>query len=234
MAKDNIYDLTISEIILRLEDLQGASLNTARLELSSSIGEITVPENYNNGAVVFTSTIVNMPTGYSIVASSHVITYPTAEPNTVGSATPLSGVPTSVILGAVGSTFVVTSTVDITDGVTPVTLNASLTITSVLPTYYGMKTAPVGAPDSTSLSEISSSLDTFEITTNGVPERLYVAIPTASGGANFKGVAIEPNKVWIPASDFTQTTVGSHEFWVLNYDTIFTEPHKKTFTIKTT
>lgn len=228
MAKDNIYDLAISEILLRLSDSSGS--NTTRLELSSSLNNPEVAENFT-GNVIFTSTVVNTPIGYTVKATTHVITTPTAPFTTTGSTSVLSTVSVPVVVGAIGSTYVVSSTVTLEKAGDPdIVVTDDYTITSVSPIYYGIKAAPVGAPDSTNLGKIGSSTTKFTLVTSTLG-RLYIAIPTATSGADFKGVKISPNGTWIYQSDFTQTTVGSYEYWVLNYDTILTGAYNKTFDI---
>lgn len=227
--KDNIYDLTVSELILRLDASTANSINTAKVVISSTIGADTVPENFN-GAAVFTSEVLNLPSSWSIVGSTHVMSYPVT-PVTSGSTPIIVGPSTPVILGVVGSTFIVNSTVDITDGSTTITLTGSLTITSVLPIFYGVKAAPVSPipPDSTGLQEVSSSLVNFSMITSGLG-RIYVAIPTATNGASFQGI-IGPNGLLIPLMDFDTAVVGSYNYYYTNYDTTLTGTNVKTFTI---
>lgn len=227
MAKTNIYDLTISEIILRLAAITTATASTARLEITSTVGE-EVYENFN-GNHTFTSQVVNMPTGYAVKSNTHVITTPTAPTTTTGSASPLTTALHSVILGAVGSTYNVTSTVVLEKAASPdITLNATYTVTSVLPAYYGVKTYAL-TPTLTGLNLMAGSSSQFNLTNSSIG-RLIIALPTAN--ADILTVEDNHGNVW-PVSDFTKTVSGSHEVWQLNYDTMFTGTNIKVFTIKT-
>jgi hypothetical protein len=233
MAKDNIYDLSISEIVLRLGAIASLSSNTVSLVITSDIGATTIPEIYND-THVFTSTVNNMPLNYTVKGSTHTILTPATPFTTTGSSTPLSTIATAVSSGSVGTTIVVTSSVTIEDLISAgpeITLNATHTITSVVPTWFGLKPYEV-TPDLTGLTEMSGELVDFTLTSNTTAERLNIAIPTTNNGLLFKGVTIEPNHSWIPVTDFTRTTVGAHELWVLNYDTMLNGTHNKNFTIK--
>jgi len=225
--KDNIYDSVISELVLRTDAATAANVSAARLQLTSSIGLNTVPENSNQNAT-FTSRILNLPYGWVVDGTTHTITYPIVAAET-SSSDDFTGSSVAVILGAAASTYIVTSTVDITDGDTIITLNATLTITAVLPIYYGIKAVPVVSPDSSSLYEMSSEEESFQLTTAS-PGRLYVAIPTASNGADFKGIQ-DSNGLLIPVGDFVLTIVGSYHFYYTNYDTQLTGSIIKSFLI---
>ena len=225
MAQDNIYDLAISELIYRLDDASISNSASPSLVITNSLGQSTVPENYN-GPVTFTTTAINIPLGYTVTASSHVLTFPNATPPVTGSTDVVAGA-TVMILGAVGSTFVVTSTITLEHATDPdIILNGSQTITSVLPIYYGIKPFEV-TPDTTSLSEISSQENQFDMTNSSIG-RLNVVIPTATG--NMVSVT-DHNGLVIPLSSFLKTTIGSFDHYVLVYDTQLTGTNIKTFTI---
>jgi hypothetical protein len=225
MAKDNIYDLIISELILRLEasDIEGGPT----LTLVSSLDSPLVPTNFNEN-VIFTSILTNIPTGYSITASSHVITYPTMDPPTVGSDSVVSGSPTPVILGSVGSTFVVTSTITLEHATeSDIILNAIYTITTVEPTYFGVKAFSL-TPDTIGLDTIASTSNTFQMTTS-ILGRLYVVTPL--GVDPIISITDHNGLVYTIADDFTVSTSGGFTYYILNYDTQLTGTNIKTFTI---
>ena len=225
--KNNIYDLTISELILRAGAGNIGSTGSPAITVTNSTGTDEVAENFN-GSMTFTSTVANIPTGYTVAASSHVITYPTAVPTTVGSTAILSGGSIVVILGAVGSTFVVNSTVTLEHTSDPdIILNGAQTITSVLPIYYGVK-AYQATPDTVALATIADSDINFSMTTTGVG-RINVVTPITNAAV----VSITgPNGlIYTVANDFTLTTIGSLNHYVLNYDTQLTGINVKTFTI---
>ena len=228
MAKNNIYDLTISELILRAGAGAGSSNSGApTLTVTNSSGSNEVPENFN-GNMAFTSTVTSIPAGYTVAANSHVITYPTAVPNTVGSTDTLVGPSTPVILGALGSTFIVNSTVTLEHTTDPdIILVGAQTITSVLPIYYGVKAYQV-TPDVVGLADIAYSDNTFNMTTS-VIGRINVVVPIT----NLPVISITgPNGlIYTVASSFTLTVIGSLNHYVLNYDTQLTGTNIKTFTI---
>jgi len=229
MAKDNIYDLHLTEVLLRLcTDCTGGgtSSNVPSLTLSSAVGD-TLPENSNEN-VIFTSTVNNIPSGYSIQASSHVMSYPNGDPDTVSSSSPMAGPSTNVILGVVGSTFVVTSTVTLEHATDPdIVLSDTFTITSVLPIYYGVKTAEA-IPTTTGLDQISSANNQFSLTST-VVGRMYIVLPsTLSALLSVSG----PNGLtYTVANDFTLIMQGSLNYYILNYDTQLTGTNVKLFTL---
>lgn len=225
MAQNNIYDLTISELILRDAAGGGSSSYSPAMIISNSLSSTTVAENFN-GSITFTSSIVNIPTGYSVSGTTHNLVFPNGTPTVTGSTTSISGA-TTMILGAVGSTFIMNSSVTLSHSTDPdIILAGTQTITSVLPIYYGVKTYQV-TPDTTSLSTVSMNSTTFDLTSTSVG-RLNVVIPTSLGAIlSITG----PNGLTIPVSDFTLTTIGSLNHYVLNYDTQLTGANLKTFTI---
>jgi hypothetical protein len=228
MAKDNIYDLTISELILRAAATASASIGAAALTITNSTNSNQVQAGYN-GNMTFTSTLTNIPAGYTISGTTHVITYPTAIPTTTGSTSILTGPSVNVILGAVGSVFTVTSSVTLVHATLPnIIVNGSQTITSVLPIYYGIKPYEA-APTITGLSQIANSATSFPMTTS-VVGRMFVAIDTSitTPMVSLTG----PNGlIYTVANDFTLTLSGSYNFYQLNYDTQLTGTNIKTFTI---
>tara|TARA_R110002012_G_scaffold257831_1_gene438124 strand:+ start:283 stop:969 length:687 start_codon:yes stop_codon:yes gene_type:complete len=226
--KSNIYDIHLSEIELRLEASLAGSAANARLELSSSIGIDTVAENYNS-TETFRSKVVNKPTGYTVKTGTHIITAPTAPITSTNSTEDFTTTGNQVILGAAGSTYVVSSTITLEkSGELDIVLTDTLTITSVSPIAYGVKTYDV-SPDISSLNIQSNEDFSFDLTSTSIG-RLLVAIPTADDDM----IAIEDSNgnIW-PASDFTKTISGGHDIWQLNYDTQFTGSYIKSFTIKT-
>jgi len=226
--ENNIYDLHISEIELRLEASAANAAATARVELSSSIGLLTVPENFNGNAT-FTSEVVNMPIGYTVKTGTHIVTTPTAPISNISSNSEFTTSSHTIILAAAGSTFIVSTTVTLEKvGESDIIITDTLTITSILPIVYGVK--PYSAtPTLTSLNEQSSLALSFDIISSSIG-RLLIGLPTGDSDM----IALQDNNgnIW-PASDFTMSVVGGHELWQLNYDTQFTGANIKTFTIKT-
>jgi hypothetical protein len=228
--ESNIYDLTISELILKAGGGSGGSGGGSnvvpRVVLTNSLGVNELEENYN-GSIAYTSTVVNIPSGYSVQASSHVISYPNGAPDTIGSTDTLTGASTTIILGAVGSTFVVTTTVTLSNGVDPdIVLNGSHTMTAVLPMYYGVKANSL-TPDITGLSKQANTNLTFSMT-NSIFGRIYIVMPV--GTSPIVSVT-ESNGIIYPVSDFNIIVSGSFTYYILKWDTQLTGTNLKYFTI---
>jgi len=227
--KSNIYDLLISELVLN----SGSGSSTpststvTSLTLSNDLGSNSVIVNFV-GNVTYTSTVNNMPAGYSISASSHVINYP-ATAATVGSGSPIVGAATPVVLNTNGATFTVTSTVTLTSLTDPtIVLNATNTITAVASIYYGVKPYE-SFPILTSLSSQPYTLNQFSLTST-VLGRFFIVFET--GLLNFDGLLDDGGQFW-PVSDFTLITNLGYDFYQLNWDTQLTGTVPKIFTIIT-
>lgn len=226
MAKNNIYDLISSELIMRAGATAGNTINTVHIAMSSTLLINSVHENFNQ-SVNFTSSILNLPAGWTVVPNTHVVTYPSTATQTSSDAI-FTGTSVTVILAGAGTTFVVTSTANVTDGVDIITLTGSITITAVLPIYYGVKAAPVTVADYTGLSQISSLQNTFDLTSTSIG-RIYVVVPN-TGVLDFNGL-IDPNGLILPVSDFVSENINSYTYWYTIYDTQLTGATVKTFEI---
>ena len=227
--ESNIYDLIISELILRADNGAGSPISNnivPRVVLTNSLGVSELQENYN-GSLSYTSTVLNIPSGFTIKANTHVIDYPNADPDTIGSTSVITGPPTTIILGAVGSTFVVTTTVTLENGIDPdIVLIGSHTMTASLPLYYGVKADSL-TPDITSLLPQADSNLTFSMI-NSIVGRLYVVLPIA---ANPIVSITENNGNVYPVSDFNIISSGSFKYYILKWDTQLTGANIKYFTI---
>ncbi len=225
MAQDNIYDLTTSELILRLSAGTAPSSFSPALIISNSLNSTTVAENYNN-TVTFSSDVVNIPSGYYVDGTTHNLVFPNGTPTVTGSTITING-STTLILGAIGSTFIMNSSVTLAHATDPdILLTGTQTITSVLPIYYGVKAYQV-TPDTAGLSTTSMNSASFDLAATSLG-RLNVVLPTSLGSIlSITG----PNGLVLPISDFTLTTIGSLNHYVLNYDTQLTGTNLKTFTI---
>ena len=226
MSKTNIYDVVISELILRSENSDASNLNFANLIITSNISQNTVPQNFNRSDLEFKSTLENLPNGFSIVPNSHVMSYPDSTADTVGSDVTINISNKTVILGSVGSVYTVSSVIQITDGIDTITIEAEYNINAVLPIYYGVKPAPVGNPNTSGLFEISSDNRFFKLDTTSIG-RLFVIVPSGLGQL-FKGVH-DANGFFIPTSSFTTYTDGTYYYYYTSYDTQFTGNYTKTF-----
>ena len=225
MAKDNIYDLTITELILRLS-AGSSAVGAPLLTITSPLGS-EVQENFNGNAI-FTSVVTNIPTGYTVKADSHIITTPTAPITTTGSTASLDTASHSVILGAVDSTYVVTSTVTLEHNTeADIVVNGTYTITSILPMYFGVKSYSA-SPDETSLTAQESSASSFIMTSSSIG-RIYVVLPTSI--ADLVSITGPSGLLYSIANDFSVITSGSFKYYQLNHDTQLTGSNEKTFTL---
>ena len=224
MANFNIYDLHISELLLRLN---ATSVNNTApaLIVTNNRGTNQVAENFNS-VINFMSTVINIPVGYSISGTTHTLDYPTATPDTSGGAATITGSDT-VILGAIGSTYTVTATVTLIHATDPpILLTTAHVLTAVSPIYFGVK-AFSGTPNSVGLLTIAETDRIFQMT-NSIVGRIYVVIPSTQASlVSLTG----PNGMIIPVSDFNLITVGTLNYYQLNYDTQLTGVNLKTFTI---
>jgi len=227
MAKDNIYDKIISELILRIAALTNAA--TAQLVITTDLpgNSNNVPVGYS-GSIVYTSTVQNMPSGYSVSGTTHVITYPAPNPATSGSTDALSGPAIPVSLVTLGATYTVTSTVTLSKPGDPdIVLTGTHTITAVSPAYYGVQ--PYSAtPVTAGLTAMASTDTQFTMTTSPLG-RFIVALPV--GSPALVSVFGPNGLVYTVVSDFTPITAGGYIFYQLNYDTQLTGTNVKTFTI---
>jgi hypothetical protein len=225
--ENNIYDLTISELILR--DSSGASSGStaaARVVLTNSLNTTELKENYN-GSIDYTSSIYGIPSGYTIKTGTHIISYPNGAPDTVSSSSVSTGASTTIILGALGSTFVVNTTVTLEkSGEADIILTDTHTITAVLPLYYGVKADSL-TPDTTGLSSQANSALTFSMT-NSILGRIYVVLPTTASPII---TITSSNGNIYPVSDFNVITSGSLVYYILTWDTQLTGTNLKYFTI---
>ena len=225
MAKDNIYDKIVSELILRL-DANTASNSMPILALTSSLGTNQVPVGFSSN-VAFTSEVLNIPLGYTVTTNTHVITYPSVTPPTVGSTLILTGASIPVTIASLGGTYTVNTNVTLSNGVDPdINLTSTLVITAVSASYFGVVPFAV-TPTLAGLTAFASTVSSFDIISTGVG-RLLIALPVGSPAM----LSLEQdNGLIYPVSIFTAITSGGYVYYQLNYDTQFTGPFLKTFTI---
>jgi hypothetical protein len=212
MADTNIYDRHITELFFRIAEL-GTGLGSgtaAKLQLSWNqpyTDNETLPGYTGNHS--FTSTVINMPAGYSVKSGTHVITYPTASP-TVGSIAPLIGSGILVDnLAAIGDTYTVTSSVILErPGNSDIVLNASLIITAAAPFYWGIidgsatLTPSWSVSTASSLSLLPSGNIQFQMPLATGPAYFHVGLPTGLGVPNY---IVDGNGNAYPIADWTQT-----------------------------
>jgi hypothetical protein len=228
MAQTNIYDFILAELIKRSGNTNGATGSTVTtLSLINNLTNncLIAGNVYNN--VVFTSEILNLPTGWTIVANTHVLSV-TGFAAVTGSTNSISTINLTISIPLISGTIVSVSTVDITDGVNTVTLSSVNTLTGCGTIYYGIK-AYSASPTIVGLSEISSAETAFSFTTSGV-NRIVFAIPTTET----QPIALvdQHENEFDIATDFEVFNDGINTFYTLNWDTQFTGVAEKTYTIK--
>lgn len=225
MPNDNIYDIVISELILRSGEISG-SVSAPSVSLRNPDGDVREVHAGYIESLTFKSDIDVMPMGYSVVADSHVISTPTSPFTTIGSTSTVTTIPVVVNLPTIGDTYVVSTTVDITNGVDTITMTDTWTITAVGTLYYGVKPFEL-IPVTTELEETASSSTTFDIVGPTVIGRLNIVLPVTM--PTLVSVVDPSGLIITIADDFTVTTSGPNKFYVLNYDTELTGPSTKTF-----
>jgi hypothetical protein len=228
MAKNNIYDLIIAELILRAPN--DDNLNTTQLKITNSLDSVYVPVNFS-APVAFTSTVLNPPLGYSVVELSHEISYPNAT-TTQGSALVVTGANVSVVLSTLNSTYTVNSTVTLRHNTNPadnadIVLTASQIITAISPLFYGVK--PFALPPNTNdLATTHVAATTFTMTFSSLG-RLYIVTPTAHpmllSVKDFNGLTLPIT------SNFTVVENAGLRYYILTYDIILVGSNQKVFTL---
>ena len=228
MAKDNIYDIISSELILRLA-ASTAATGAPYITLTSSLAT-SVPAGFS-GNGTFTSTVSNLPIGYTILANSHIVTTPTTPQTTTGSLDVLDTTSHAVAIVSAGSTYVANTTVTLSHPTDPlqadIVLTGSFTILAVLPIHYGVK-AYSATPTSAGLADEAMDSTSFSMV-NSILGRLVVALPTALDAL----VSITgPNgSIQLIADDFSIINDGGYNWYQLNYDTQLTGANVKIFTL---
>lgn len=234
--KDNIYNRLITELLISSaanassssSSSTSSSSGATRLELELST-PTSVPASTSSTGNVITSTVTNVPAGYSVQTDSHAITLATGTltPSGPSSAESFSG-SFNYSLGAAGSSFLISSTVNLTHASNPtITLTATLLIRAVEPAYIGVKPDPV-ALSTTGLTKIASDAKEFTLTIT-VYGRLYIIFPTTTPAIPDLVSITDNNGLVIPISEFDKTVQGGDTFYVSKYNTQFTGPNQKTF-----
>tara|TARA_R110002073_G_scaffold2605_1_gene16947 strand:+ start:1604 stop:2320 length:717 start_codon:yes stop_codon:yes gene_type:complete len=233
MLKDGIHNIVASELILRASEVSN-NVVSPTVDLANTDNIVNVYAGYV-GALNFNSSIPVMPVGYSVVTGSHIISSTGTAGGSgvftsVGVSTVAATTPTISVTFLTGETYVVNTTVDITDGTTTLTLTNTYTINVVDSMLFGVKAYEgAGVVTSTSLSEAPSTDAKFDIVGATVIGRLYIVLPTALVTATPLLSVEGPSGLIFPISDFTSTVSGTDTFYVLNYDTELTGTGIKNF-----
>lgn len=221
MAKDNIYDQIIGELVIRAE--QNASSFGPQLIVSSSLENNDIVPYSTSLTFEITSEVINVPTGYTVKASTHTIAYPGGSPATdVSSATSMTGATLNINSGTSGWTYVVTASMTLEKtGSADIVISTTFTISAVSSAYFK---ANAVNNDFNLVGATSTILDT---STNGTQIAwnvaatnlyLYFIVPT---GLTITGI-IDHNQNLIDISNFTITTNGAYDYYVLTWFTQLT------------
>ena len=193
MSNKNIYDIVISEEVARRDTgsstaPQGGPQLILTMDTSATMPIGAALQNPIN----VTSSIKNMPLGWEVQPSSHVIevlTYGNPSLGFTGSnATETYADPTNTTLPPSSAVVVkdYSSTVTIFETGVPTNIlvltSLPLTVTAVAAIYYGfLNTIPV------SNSQLSSTISpTFYVASNGVYQDFYISVPAGTEPAAIK------------------------------------------------
>jgi len=225
--QDNIYDYIIAELI-KASNGGAAGSSIASLAITSNIvsNSVVAGELYNG--TFFTSYVSNLPVGWTVVADSHVLLVNGYAPAITSTVTATKA-PLSILLASAGDTLTPSSSVDITDGTTTLTLTANLSITAYEKMFYGVK-ANSATPDTTSLLFDVSTASGFTLTSAYGLNRLIFALPINI--THPTSISSPSGNLWILSEDFTVYGSGGLIYYTLNWDTLFTGDEDRIFTFK--
>jgi len=220
--KNNVYDRFLTEIFFRLSDTTTASLASLTLDISGGITQFVA--GYSDSHT-FSSTVNNIPVGYTVSANSHTVTTPSG--TATGSGSTVTTPSTTIILPLVGNSITITSTVTLVhDTLDDIVLNATLDLAAVTSLYFGVKDY-ASNPTLTDLTETISTTNEFTLTSTNLG-RLLIAIPS-NILTPLLSVA-DNNGLVIPGGNFTtHIDVSGFVIYQLKYNTIFTGNNQKVF-----
>jgi len=230
--KNNIYDLIISELVIDAGATTGSGSTPGTGNVSGASLSLTTLNSLNVGVnmnteFVYTSTLYNMPVGYTV--QSHSIT---SNGGTIASGATgvLSNTLTSetVNIPTVGGVYIITSTATlISQGNPNIIVSSTLTITAVNVVKYGL--LPLTTPVDISVLQVAPMGSTYTIAASAVVGRITFVIP---GGVDPITKIIDNHGMQMMVSeDFTMVLESGNQVYTLDYDTqIISGP--KTFTIK--
>jgi len=215
MAKDNIYDFIISELLYRQNS--AVPSGAPYLSVSSNLPFNNRAEFDFNGTVEIISEVKNIPSGYSVQSNTHEIIYPIVFGPDTSSNALFTGAACPLIFTSIGQTFTVTVNVTLEHISDPdINLTTTFTITAEDALYMGSK--PL---DNTfNLVGLDSYLFIEENQTILLPttsvEYIYLVLPTGSNAPLFLK---DRNGLVIDMSNFTITTTGGYDYYVMQWPT---------------
>lgn len=231
MAKDNIYDQIIAELIFRAE-ANTSSFGPAIIMTSDLANDTLVPYNTTITPTI-SSEVINIPSGYTVKANTHVISYPGSTPvDDVSSVASFSGTQFSVVSGSAGWAYIVNSTVTLEkSGDADIIVTASYTITTTTTVYYKTNTVDNDLTLSNTTTTILDLVNGSELVWSIQPlsiQYLYIILPTGTDVNYFE----DQNGNITPTSDFTVSTSGGYDYYVSEWATNFPNSSNQIWFIK--
>jgi hypothetical protein len=231
--ESNIYDLIISELILKDSSSGGTSIsgsNSPKLTITSTAPKNQIVVNTNT-SVTFTSTLTNMPDGYSVKPNTHILDFDLGSYGTsTGSGEILTVTKSAVLITSVSDYYMVDGSITLQKSGQPdIIVTASFSITAALPLFYGVK-AYSTTPNFSGLLAINSNTREFTLTSSNLG-RIYIVMPSTLTLVTL----VDPSGLIIPVSDFELNIVGqqfngvNYKYYMLKWDTQLTGTNNKLF-----
>jgi hypothetical protein len=228
--KNNIYDLIISELVANQTDVGGSGgsggVNSSAAIIITTPGLLNIVANTNT-SFDFTSTVYNMPAGYSVQAGSHTVST-VSSGNTVTSTTVNTVSNDIVNIPLVGGTYLVTASITlISSGNPDIVLSTTIEVTAVASVFFGL----IPLPSPLVLSTLQSgAIDMgYVIPNTATIGRIIFAVPDTVAAVT--RVVDNHGIEMLISEDFVVSAQDSHNVYMLNYDTrILTG--SKSFTLK--
>jgi len=218
MSKKNNYDFIIAELIHRAT-ANVSPYSGPYLEVTSSLPFNNLAPFTTNTTATFTSVLKNIPTGYTVKANTHEISYPIMVPNDTGSSDTLTGSPVPIIFTTIGDVFTINVTITLEKAlVADIVVTTSFTVTATGAIFYGTRNVDnnftLPGLSSTAYLEINQKV----LLNPAVNEYVYFVFPT---GANIPLFFKDRNGLVIDSdsNNFTTTSFGGYTYLVLNWNT---------------
>lgn len=215
MAKNNVYDFILGELIYR--STISNNIGGPSLEISSSLlFNDRAPLNFN-GTAAFTSTVKNTPVGYTVRASTHIMFYPIIFGPDFSSNNSFTGGNAPIIFTSILDSFTVNSTVTLEKAGSPdIVLNGSITVQASSVILFGSKTTNNSFITSALNSTVFAAQNQTVLLAPASFNYIYFVFPT--GGA-LPLYLKDRNGLVIEFSNFTMNSAGGYDYYVLNWAT---------------
>jgi hypothetical protein len=215
MAKRNVYDFIISELLYR------ASVNASAgpyLQVSSNLTfNDKAPFNFN-GNVKFTSELKNIPTGYTVKANSHTISYPIVTPQTISSNTIVTSNDIPLIFNSINDLFTINCSITLEKPAVPdIIITKQFIVTASGSIFFGTKSVNNEFNQLNLLSTVSATQNQTILFPESTSKYIYIVFPT---GFTLPLFLRDRNGLVIDLiSNFTKTTISNYDYYVLNWVT---------------